>query len=556
MTLVDRLANGPKVNPERILLAAEPGINTDPAFSPDGRRIAYSAHPESDSSFHLFVRPALPSRISPRQLTTGGSDLGPAWSPDGGRIAFVRIREGRAQYLIIPADGGPERLLAELPNSREEEQPLPEIAWTHDGRSLVVVDTSASPPALALVPADGGAIAPITHPPAESTGDSTPAVSPDGATLAFVRGSAGDGADIYVSDLRGAGLRRLTFDDSAIRGLSWMPGGQELIYATTRAGAGSQLFRLSAYGGSPRLLTIGGAHANFPAVSGAGHRLAFADNPAPVAIWRARLEADGKGEDAHELIRSTGRDTWPSYSADGKRIVFISDRTGTEEIWVCDAEGAKPIQVTRFLDWPRLAQPRWSPTGPSLLFSYAGKLGRGLFTLTQGNLQPRLVASGGVNGVWSHDGKAIYFDGEGRVWRVAADGSGKREAVTRELGTAQSAESPDGKFIYFRHRRSVWRVPAAGGDEEGVFTPESPFWSSLQPVENGVYYLSWEFGARRGSISFYDFASKQSRAAVRMRGGRDAGAPSTFAISPDRRYILYPQVDRTETNLMLIENFR
>src|ERR1035441_7636854 len=88
----------------------------------------------------------------------------------------------------------------------------------HDGRSLVVVQTAEKQAAwLAILTLDTGAIRPITHPPAGPDGDSTPVVSPDGNTIAFVRGTVSGGADIFLCDLAGANPRRLTFDDHAIQ---------------------------------------------------------------------------------------------------------------------------------------------------------------------------------------------------------------------------------------------------------------------------------------------------------------------------------------------------
>ena len=98
-------------------------------------------------------------------------------------------------------------------------------------------------------------------------------------------------------------------------------------------------------------------------------------------------------------------------------------------------------------------------------------------------------------------------------------------------------------------------MPVSGGKEEEVFTPEYPLWSNLQPVKNGIYYLASDFGGRRGAISFYDFAARQSSVVLRL-GGRDPNSAPSYAISPDGQYILYPQTDRAETNLMLVENFR
>src|SRR5271157_1340280 len=108
VTLLGRLASGPQSEQKRAALSSDAGANAYPAFSPDGKRVAYSARGASKGeAFHLFVR-VLPTG-APMQLTNGErSDIGPAWSPDGARLAFLRIGEGRTEYIAIPADGGAE----------------------------------------------------------------------------------------------------------------------------------------------------------------------------------------------------------------------------------------------------------------------------------------------------------------------------------------------------------------------------------------------------------------------------------------------------------------
>jgi Tol biopolymer transport system component len=197
------------------------------------------------------------------QLTNGeSSDIGPVWSPDGARLAFLRIAEGRTEYISIPSDGGAESTLASFAGAPADTvQPLPAVSWTRDGKSLAVVETGEKQlPAIALVSLAGGTVRRITTPPEGSEGDSTPAVSPDGNTLAFVRGTGPDSADIYLCGLAGCNLRRLTFDDRAIRGIAWTPDGQDLVYAASRNGGGWRLWRLPAYGGSPREIAAVGAH--------------------------------------------------------------------------------------------------------------------------------------------------------------------------------------------------------------------------------------------------------------------------------------------------------
>jgi Tol biopolymer transport system component len=558
VTLLGRLATGPKIEEKLVPLSNEAGTKSYPAFSPDGQRLAYSARGGAKvDPFHIFVRAAGPD--TPRQLTSGaGSDVSPVWSPDGNRIAFRRLIEGHAQYVVVPAGGGAERKVAEFEASEDEGQSLPAVSWTGDGKSLVVVDSSQPIAALAVVGVDSGEVAPITKPPEGTEGDSTPAVSPDGSTLAFVRATS-DGADIYLSDLHGAAVRRLTFDNQPIRGIAWDSKGQDLVYAGNRAG-GFQLWRLPTYGGSPRMLPIAGRRANYPTVAANGNHLVYTDNPSVSAIWEARLGDSESQAEGHPLIRSNGRESWAEYSPDGKRIVDVSDQTGNDELWMCDADGGNRMQLTH-LNGPRLSRPHWSPDGKTLLFSATSERGPEIYTLAAAGENPHRVVVGGSNGSWSQNGKKIYFDSRNQVWRSGPDGANPESVAQR--GSGHGMESADGKFVYYQWRRSIWRVPVAGGEDEEAIIPEHDmFWTTLQPVKKGIYYMEFDRGARGMAVSFFDFDTKRSSVAFRMRTrGMGMGQPGfnstpSFSISPDGKRILFPRIDQSETNLMMVENFR
>jgi Tol biopolymer transport system component len=152
-----------------------------------------------------------------------------------------------------------------------------------------------------------------------------------------VRNTGNDGADIYLADLSGGSMRRLTFDDRAIHGIAWTPDSHDLLYAANRM-HGWMLWRLAAYGGSPRDLPIGGQHAQFPAVSAEGRHLAFADSPSVSGIWQAALGGSSDSTEERPLIRSAGNESSAMYAPDGARIADISDQTGADEIWVSDAD--------------------------------------------------------------------------------------------------------------------------------------------------------------------------------------------------------------------------
>jgi Tol biopolymer transport system component len=369
----------------------------------------------------------------------------------------------------------------------------------------------------------------------------------------LVRGTTNEGADIFLCDLTGGALRRLTFDDRAIRGIAWSKDGQDIIYSANRAG-GWRIWRVPAYGGSPRELTIAGRQAYYPAVG--RNRLAYTDSPTVSAIWRASLGATGAAGEERPIIRSAGRETAAAYSPDGTRIADISDQTGSDEVFATDAEGRDRVQITN-LKGPRIGRVRWAPDGTRLIYDANSDHGQEVFTVpaVAGGKPVRLLINAG-NASYSRDGKWVYFQSRGQIWKATAEG-GSPQPIARQMGAAQPIESADGKYIYFRSRRTFWRVPVQGGDEEEFIVPDRDLiWATtIQPTKKGVYYIEFERSARAMAVSFYDFATKRSSVVYRMKNA-DMGNGGTFSVSPDGRYILYPRVDQSQTNLMLVENFR
>jgi Tol biopolymer transport system component len=555
VTVLGRLATGPVVEQKKVPLSSEAGTKAYPAFSPDGQRVAYSARGISKvDPFHVYVRMA--GADTPRQLTTGeGNDVSPSWSPDGNSIAFLRIAGSSAQYFVVPAGGGAERKIAEFPAGGDQSQPLPSVSWMSTGDALVVVATGeGQAPALAVVTLDGK-VTRITKPVEGTESDSTPAVSPDGKSIAFVRHGGNDGADIFLCDPAGAGVRRLTFDNQPIRGISWTADGHDLVYSANRAG-GQKLWRLAAIGGSPRELQIAGRQAQYPAIAGAGNRLVYSDSPSVSAVWRATLgNPDATTADEKPVLRSAGRESSPSYSADGKRIVNVSDSTGNDEIWVSDAEGGNRVQITSHFA-ERILRPRWSPDSKSLIFAAQTERGQGVYSVAaEAGAKPNLLVMGAGGPNWSNDGKRIYFQQRGQIWKASANG-GNLEAIARERGVGEPVESADGKYVFYRSRRSIYRVPVAGGEEEEFIIPDHDLmWAAPQATKKGVYYVEWERSSRGMAVVFYDFAAKKSAPVFRLRGNY-FNSNLTYSISPDGKYILYPKTDQSETNLIMVENFR
>jgi Tol biopolymer transport system component len=407
-------------------------------------------------------------------------------------------------------------------------------------------------PVLARLPLDTGKLQGLTKPPADSEGDSTPAVSPTGSTIAFVRHQSDDRADIFVCDGDGGSVHAVTFDSHSIRGIAWSRDGQELIYSSNRAN-GWRLWRVSAFGGSPREVAVASRRAYFP--SAGRNRLVYADSPAVSAIWRASL-GDADSVDERTLIRSTGQELKPVFSPDGTKVANVSDQTGNDEIFIADAGGENRFQLTN-LKGPDIGRVRWSPDGKLILFDASAENRPEVFTIpATAGAKPTRVAASANNASFSSDGKRIYYQSRSQIWKVTAAGANP-ELVTEESGVGQPAESADGKYVFYRSHRGIWRVPTSGGEAEEAFMPDHDMWGSttLQPTAKGVYFTEFERSSNSMVVSFHEFASKKNSVVFHLPN-TDWGGGGSYSISPDGKSILYSRVDQSQTNLMLVEGFR
>src|SRR5688500_5409505 len=182
-----------------------------------------------------------------RLTTDGTADLDPAWSPDGARIAFASAREGNLEIFVMDATGAnPVRLTGGGIN----DQP----AWSPDGSKIAFVSRASGNPEIHVMNADGtGAIRLTT----DIQRDGHPAWSPDGSKIAFDSDRGGT-AGIWVMNADGSSPRRLT---GAIVGdyhPAWSPDGTRIAYASFTVGAyGSNVWIMNADGSGAAPLTVG-----------------------------------------------------------------------------------------------------------------------------------------------------------------------------------------------------------------------------------------------------------------------------------------------------------
>jgi Tol biopolymer transport system component/DNA-binding winged helix-turn-helix (wHTH) protein len=537
-----------------------------PAFSPDGNQVIFAWDSDLRENSGLYIK--LIGSEKMLRLTNNADDCCGVWAPDGRSIAFYRGSQPEPGIYIIPALGGGERKLTSIVPRSESFQTHFHMDLSPDGKFIAFPDKTSSNDltSIFLLSIDDfqrHKLTSLTSP--SRYFDWGPAFSPDGKQLAFVRESANEApGDLYLVSSSGGEPRRLTFDNRTIAGPpAWTPDGGEIIFSSSRAGL-LTLWRISASGGEPKQLSGVGTVALQPALSKDGHRLAYQQVILDSNLWRMDIpESKLRASTPRRLMFSSQIDQNPQFSPDGEKVAFVSNRSGTFEIWMCDADGSNAVQLTSS-GGAFSGNPRWSPDGRQIAFDSRPESSSDIFVIDVAGGAPIRLTKGTVDSMapsWSKDGRWIYFasirNGTWQVWKVAAQG-GQAIQVTRHGGFAPF-ESPDGRFVYYakapREVPGVWRVSVGGGAESPVLELLSPsFCYNWAVAEHGIYFIDRDVKPH-AAIKFFDFATHQV-VSVAPLNNKHPVWNAGLTVSPDGRSVVYALTDKDESNIILLDNFR
>ena len=246
------------------------GIWKQPAFSPDGKRVAYSWNGGPLNNFDIYVKEG---SSDPRRLTTeDADDFSPSWSPDGNSVTFLRHEGDKDQIFEIYADGGSEHKIAEIAH-REGNT----IAWMRKGRTLIFPDspTPGAPAAIYALTLSNGAKRRLVKPGKDGSSDLWPSLSSSGSKIAFVRQLNANRSEIFVADMPDSDESDSGADQVTSLGVlsthpAWTSSGQ-LVFASADG-----LWRVAAESGStPQHLTAFEGSSQDPALSRRGSHLIF-----------------------------------------------------------------------------------------------------------------------------------------------------------------------------------------------------------------------------------------------------------------------------------------
>ncbi|MDO9362886.1 MAG: amidohydrolase family protein [Sphingopyxis sp.] len=514
-----------------------------PRFSPDGRRIAFVSDRAGGDNIWLMNRDGSDKKqISKEDFRLLNQ---PSWSPDGQFIVakkhFTTGRSlGTGEVWMYHVSGGAGVPLVKKPNERHQKE-LGEPIFAADGKSVFYTRNVTPGPIFEYAQDSNSDLFHIERYNLEDGEVSTaasgaggavrPTPSPDGKRLAFVR-REGMQSKLYVKDLA-SGVEKKVYDALdqdvqetwAVTGvypnMAWTPDNRDIVFW-----AGGKLRRVGAGGGEARTIpfsinddrTI--VDATHPAVEVAPDSFAT-----KMPRW-AEVSPDGRsvvfetlgklwvkpasGGTARRLTaaKDDAMELWPSWSRDGKSLVFVRwTDGGMGEIHVVGAGGGASRKLTATPG--HYAEPRFSPDGKTIAFE---RRGSGGLTSARWSEDPgvyRIAASGGPAERISADGAKPQFaaasdrvfmvtaaDGKSQLVSTDLHGQDKRVHANGEL-VSDYEISPDGRTLAFRQNYDAYVTPLMPGGQDVSLGTKSGALPVTRVSGSGAEYMNWTDGGRR-----------------------------------------------------------
>jgi Tol biopolymer transport system component/DNA-binding winged helix-turn-helix (wHTH) protein len=431
----------------------------DPAISPDGRFVAYKVR--RDSEITVWLKEL--ARGSATQIMPPGSDYRAlTFSPDGHELFFKTYRDGETNALImrVPILGGTPREVARNAWS--------DFSVSPDGAEVAFVRGSVKPDSVheivaARVDGRGERVVgrSVDGKSAFALWDSAPVWSPDGKRIAvcgWTQNAGNSRRALFEVDVASGATRELAIPESwaGVSQIAWLPDGTALVASATEAGARiAQLWLLEQPSGRARRITNDTTGYRKLKLSADGKLLVVEQQQLDHHVW---VVPGGDTTRARQLTFGTNDTDGVSGLAwlRDRRVLLMSDRSGQRELWSMKADGSDARQLTTG-STASSSTPRPTPDGRHIVFASARSGRWNLWRIDADGRNPLQLTRGEseVQPSVSPDGEWVYFTNASRspsrIERVAIDGGAREVLDTGTDSTSSPVVSPDGTMLAIEH---------------------------------------------------------------------------------------------------------
>jgi Tol biopolymer transport system component len=452
---------------------------------------------------------------------------------------------------LIPSTGGQEIIVAQAD--------FHSLGWWNDNRLIATVN--GTPAKIVAVDSSIGSMSEVMLQPAGIRGDYSPAVSPDGRFMSFVRSLSREASELRIISL-GKSLplqdnsRVLVSRANRIEDPQWTPDGKTIVFARGTLG-NLHLARIRVDGSVTTAIPEAGSDVNFPAIARSAWKLAYSRDIVDANVVEYQLKTpSGPVTSIKRAIASTSLDEEGRYSPDGQSIAFLSRRSGSLQAWLSDRKTGRARVLTQLPDIDD-ATLYWHPDGTRVgLGLNLSSSGPGAYFVRLGDRSLEKAFAGSSTDMAcsvSRDGKWVYFSstrsGSYQLWKHSLENG--REVQVTTTGGAFGVESHDGKTLFYcpRHEsEGVWQMALPDGVPRRLTGP-MPRRNMMAVGRDGLYYMASQKPPR---LMMYRFSDRKHIELAQV----DKYPGWGLHLSPDGTSLLLGLYDVRDSDVMIVSNFR
>lgn len=517
-------------------LGAQSGLESWPAWSPEGARLAFVHSESAGEPTELYVM--RPGDTEPIQLTRlGGQVRSPEWDAPTDRLVFLLTLDGECTIQSVPALGGPPKMEGTCL------QGFGGLALSPDGHLLVTAqpDSTSTMTRIQILDRTTGQVQTVANPDPESS-DYFPRFSPEGERILFARTMGEGRSDVFEYNLLSGRTEPLTRGLSSLSGADWTPDESSLILSE-RDGFDFLLWQFNLRTKERTYLGTTGMHPR--------------TRPSDGAVVFTQMDSDADVHTQEGVVCSSSRnDRQPVWRPGAHDLAFVSERDGKPGIYLCDPESNRVQAILTGSRAPDLVNGLTAGPDGRLAFSALSGSYVKVFVLDRDSGTARQLTTGSGNDVyptWSADGAWIYFgsdrSGGFTLWRAPV-GGGEAEQVSTEPALRARVSMQDGTVYFIPDDGSaIYSTGPDGGPSERMIAGSGIGFIPMWDLDGSA--IVFRSPGQAGGV-FERFDPATGRTTPFMDLGPDSRILS-FSLSPDGHGWAVSVMARLESDLVLLQ---
>ncbi|WDE04878.1 PD40 domain-containing protein [Thalassomonas viridans] len=537
-------------------------------YSPDGKMLAYTVSAVGQKGSQIRLHSLADDNITflagaptAKAQTSLSYEAAPAFSPDGREIAYKHFTDSgcliRAHNLL----DGSKRGLAPCPHAKTQA-----LDWSPEGRYLVttVFNDIKKIEGLALVHAQTGDTRILSLPEHPASGYLWPRFSPDGNSIAVVNYQPNSHLwTLALVDVNSGAYSEVLATGEEVSQVLWDESGSALYYLLVNS-SDDGIWKINLETKATEFIAgIQSSSLDFDEVTG---QFACIARERQMNIWQSSLDAQGNRV-AKPLFKNLPQSYYPSLSADNSKLAFVSTASDIDSLWLRSLDDNVNHLVFQAGAKEKLLEPAWSPDGRQLLISVLSQDASRMivFDLELGNAVDFASENNVKMGQWSRDGARMYWYEEiDGVWQVMSEdlASGQRQSIlSYPLSRFAVADKNN------LHYQKIGTVKVHTRALDGSRTPADSMLLSLtggyewDAHGDVIYYMSPGFGPgeagasetdKRQMLFKIDMASGESQALYAIDPLITLDSGRHLSVSSDGAMAFYTRMEKYHTEVALI----